>query len=283
MNHIYLIIPALKDDVNKDYSRIHAVQTFSQEEFVELVKNMKQLCQLIAGEYDAKKKNLAMYYSKKVLDKLYNVVKQGPKENKKFEIGNLLLFFNNFTKVEPSADADFNQIHPELEPYSDMMHAYLQNPDSSVIANAKGLENAGTSLNIDYQGEIVTIQVFDNYIDLYKWFIAHREPKRQYDPNYEKHSQTEKFVKKGKVASPITYTQAELEQILEKAVRTGDKHRELYFYDKNKDKYIIFFAEGGNLYHAFEFTEDNNEEMNKIWSRGKRDLVERIQLAANVI
>lgn len=282
MNHIYLIIPALKDDVNKDYSRIHAVQKFSQDEFVELVKNMKQLCQLVAGEYDAEKKNLAMYYSKKVLDKLYNVVKQEPREKKKFEIGNLLLFFNNFTEVEPSADADFNQAHPELEPYADMIHAYLQNPDTSAIANANGLENAGTGLNIDYQGKRVTIQVFDNYSDLYKWFIAHRETKRQYDPNYEKHSQTARLVKKGKVASPITYTQTELEQILDKAVRAGAGHGELYFYDKNKDKYIIFFAEGGDLYHAFEFTEDNNEEMNKIWSRGKRDLDERIKLAANV-
>lgn len=282
MNHIYLIIPALKDDVNKDYSRIHAVQTFSQEEFVELVKNMKQLCQLVAGEYNVEKKNLAMYYSKKVLDKLYNLAKQVSNDEKKFGIGNLLLFFNNFTEVEPSADADFNQAYPDLEPYVEVIHAYLQNQETSAIANAKGLENARTGFSIDYQGAKVTIQVFDNYIDLYKWFIAHREPKRQYDPNYEKHSQTAKLVKNGKVASPITYTQAELEQMLEKAVCTSAGHGELYFYDKNKDKYVIFFAEGGNLYHAFEFTEDNKDEMQKIWNRGKRDLVERIELVANV-
>lgn len=282
MNHIYLIMPALKDDVNKDYSRIHAVQKFSQDEFVELVKNMKQLCQLVAGEFDAKKKNLAMYYSKKVLDKLYNLAKQVSENEKKFEIGNLLLFFNNFMEVAPSTDADFNQSHPELEPYADMIHAYLQNPDTSAVADADGLVNAGTGFNIDYQGNRLTIQVYNNYVDLYKWLIAHREQKRQYDPNYEKHTQTEKRVKKGKVASPITYTQTELEQMLEKAVCTSVEHGELYFYDKNKDKYIIFFAERGDLYHAFEFTEDNNEEMRKIWERGKRDLVERIKLAANV-
>ena len=48
-------------------------------------------------------------------------------------------------------------------------------------------------------------------------------------------------------------------------------------------KYIIFFTENTNsLYHAFEFAEDNQEEIQKIWARGGRDLKNRIDMVTNL-
>ncbi len=282
MSKIFLIIPALKADTSGDQSQIKSKVSITQEEFVALIKDVKNLCLLAVGEYDANNKSVELFCAKAVIRHLQKELEKIPRKDKKHQIELLIKFFDNFCDIPHSEDAVFIAENENVKPYADLVHAYLQDKESSIIVNANGLNNPENGLQVVYNGEQIIIYVCDMSLNLYKWIIEHRDPKRQYDPNYEKHSKTEKLVKKGKVASPITYTKDELNQMLEKAVCTGAGHGELYFFDKDKEKYVIFWGEGGHLYHAFEFTEENNAEIQKIWERGGRDLMKRIEMVAEM-
>lgn len=282
-NNVYLILPVLKKDASGDTSQIRTMETSSQEEFVDIVRNAKKLCQLVAGENDTNNAQVGLYYVKKVFVGLHAIIKQLPKEEKMHNIIALLKFFDEFTDIKPSDDAAFRDAHADLEPYADMLHAYLQNREHSAIANADGVADKTHGLQLDYQGNCLKLEVFDNPIELYRWHAEHRAPQRQYDPNYEKHGKEEKVGRKGKTISAITYSNEDLERFLKLAVRASKTHSELYFRDIAKGKYIIFWNENINsLYHAFEFTEDNQEEINKIWKRGGRDLKDRLDMVANM-
>lgn len=112
-----------------------------------------------------------------------------------------------------------------------MLHAYLQNLEHSAIANADGVADKIHGLQLNYQGDWLSLKLFDNPIELYQWQTEHRDPQRQYDPNYEKHSKEEKTGKKGQPISAITYTKEQLEQFLKLAVRASRTNAELYFHD----------------------------------------------------
>lgn len=281
-NNVYLILPVLKKDASGDQSQIRTIDTITQKEFAALVGNAKRLCQLVAGENDSDNAQVGLYYVRKVLAGLHAVIKKLPREKKQHNITALLKFFDEFTDIKQAEDTSFRDAHADLEPYADMIHAYMQSRDHSAIANVDGVAGKMQCLQLEYQGKWLKLEVFDNPIELYKWQIEHRNPQRQYDPNYEKHGQEEKYGKHGKVVSAITYKQEELEYFLKYAVRASRTHNELYFHDIGKGKYIIFFYEDLNsLYHAFEFTESDNVDTQMIWKRGGRDLDDRIKIVAD--
>lgn len=282
-NNVYLKLPVLKKDASGDQSQIRTMETISQEEFVAIVRNAKKLCQLVAGENDTNNAQVGLYYVREVLAGLHAIIKQLPRTERMHNITGLMQFFDEFTDMKPSEDAVFRDAHADLEPYADMLHAYLQNLEHSAIANADGVADKIHGLQLNYQGDWLSLKLFDNPIELYQWQTEHRDPQRQYDPNYEKHSKVEKTGKKGQPISAITYTKEQLEQFLKLALRASRTNAELYFHDVEMGKYIIFFNENTNsLYHAFEFAEDNQEEIQKIWARGGRDLKNRIDMVTNL-
>ncbi len=281
-NNVFLILPVLKKDASGSKSQIETMETISQEQFVAIVRNAKRLCQLVAGENDANNTQVGLYYVREVLAGLHAIIKQIPRADKKHYIIGLLKFFDEFIDVKPAEDTSFREAHADIEPYADMIYAYLQNRNHSAIANADGVVDKIQSLQLEYQGDSLKLEVYNNPIDLYAWQIEHRNPQRQYDPNYEKHSKEKKYGKRGMVISAITYKQEELEHFLKYAVRASRTHDELYFHDVVHGKYIIFFDENMNsLYHAFEFSEDNYEQINRMLQRGGRDLEERINMVAS--
>ena len=285
MNSIYFIIPALNNNVNKDYSQINAMTSITQDDFIALVRKMRQISLLVVGEYNAEKKNLGLYYAKEMLTNIYKILKeQNQDKDKTFEMGKLLMFFNDFDDVKPSEDSAFNASHTDLEPHADLIYAYLQNQKTSALADVNGLKNPDSGIRIEYQGKWITLTVFKTSTDLYKWLIEHRTPQRKYDFNYRKHGKTAREKRYGPTISPVTYSKDDLKKFLKKAVGTNLKHDELYYYDKPHRKYVIFFDENtsDNLYHAFEFPQNSNKEVEKIWERGKRDLMERILIVAEM-
>ena len=109
-------------------------------------------------------------------------------------------------------------------------------------------------------------------------YIYGRYPSRQLDTNYKKHSERSKLGKNGANISPITYEKQQLDDFLKKAVVAKKGWRELYFKDQKNDKIVVFWDENLETpsYHAFEISVDDIQEIQKIFKRGGRDLVTRI-------
>ena len=286
MNNIYFIIPALNKNVTNDYSQINAMNSITQDDFIVLVRKMRQISLLVVGEYNAEKKNLGLFYAKEMLTRIYKILKeQNQDKGKTFEMGKLLMFFNDFDDVKPSGDRTFNESHTDLYPYADLIYAYLQDQETSALADVDGIKNPESGIRIEFQGKWMTLRVFETSTDLYKWLIEHRTPQRKYDFNYRKHGKTAREKRYGSTISPVTYSKDDLKKFLKKAVGTNLNHDELYYYDKPNRKYVIFFDENtiDNQYHAFEFPKNSNKEVEKIWERGKRDLMERILVVAEMV
>ena len=214
-----------------------------------------------------------------MLDELYNKAKQVPPKDKKYLMGVLRKFFDNFINLTPAENNEFEATHPDLEPYANLIKAYLDNKESSAIANADAIVDK--NVLFDYKGDLVSVDFFDDPLELYKWLIAHRNPQRHYDPNYKKHGKRDKKGRKGKTNSAITYSPEELEKFLKWAVRANQSGREFYFHDKVKGKYILFWNENQELYHSFEFAEDNYAQINRMRQRGRNDIDGRVEMVAD--
>ena len=117
---------------------------------------------------------------------------------------------------------------------------------------------------------------------LYLWFIEHREPNRDYDPNYKKHGMSEKWSKKGVKISKMSYKPTDAKILLRKAVGAKDDKKNLFFYDKNKGKMLVFWNEGlpQPTYHGYE-VEYDNLIIQKIYAKGSTELKKKIETVAD--
>lgn len=139
---------------------------------------------------------------------------------------------------------------------------------------------------VDHIGKAVTIEKIEATEGaVYLWFAQHRDPSRQIDEDYEKHSDKEKDSKKGEI-SACTYPKEKSEKMLQWAVGSKtNKSNRMYFHDLEGKKLLIFWNEDGKgqQFHAYEVSEDNHEEIQKIWTYDDgRDLKEAIERIAKV-
>ena len=120
--------------------------------------------------------------------------------------------------------------------------------------------------------------------EIYLWLVDHRFPTRKLDSNYKKHTENERLGKKGVTISPISYTKTQLEFFLKRALFAGKGARELYFKDNEHDKIIVFWDENLEIpsYHAFEIAADDILEIQKMYKRGGRNLINRIEEASSL-
>jgi len=102
---------------------------------------------------------------------------------------------------------------------------------------------------------------------IYGWFVENRRPERVYSYN-PKHGVLGKGNYKGhkgdKVSSLLCRLK-EAEEMLKKAVGTGDM-KDLYFYDVARRKYVVFKSENvNNQYHAYHSDlDDIHSDISKV-------------------
>ncbi len=94
-----------------------------------------------------------------------------------------------------------------------------------------------------------------------------------------------KLGKKGVKISPISYTKEQLEVFLRKAVSAGKGLRELYYKDNERNKIIVFWDENleSPSYHAFEIDANDLSEIQKMYKRGGRSLINKIERTSKII
>lgn len=149
--------------------------------------------------------------------------------------------------------------------------------DVDAVSGVEGLKMVDISGNsVDFKVIVCKEEA------VYEWFVNHRDPKREIDTAYEKHSEKEKESKKGNI-SPCTYPKEKSERMLQWAVgsKESQSHR-MYFHDLEGKKLLIFWNEDGEgkLFHSYEVPEDNHEEIQKIWTyddgRALKEAIDRI-------
>ncbi|MBW1616383.1 MAG: hypothetical protein JRJ49_07610, partial [Deltaproteobacteria bacterium] len=99
-----------------------------------------------------------------------------------------------------------------------------------------------------------------NEKELTSWFAANRIPKRKFN-KFKKHGE------KGKGnfpnASPLLCSAKQAQQLLHKAA--GERIEELFNYDAEFDKVIVFKSENRDaVYHGFHMDKNSEEIPNKI-------------------
>lgn len=102
-------------------------------------------------------------------------------------------------------------------------------------------------------------------LEVYSWFTENRNPGRNFDDNYLKHSRFKERYVDGKKVSPLTLPEKDLEAALRKAVgQRGEKR--LYFYDATNKLLLVFYNENqNNLFHGHEILDkDKKQEVQKI-------------------
>lgn len=156
--------------------------------------------------------------------------------------------------------------------------------DVEAVRNVKGLRMS------DANGKNLDINVIDGTEEtVYAWLVKNRDPERRIDKNYEKHSEKEKEFKKGTI-SASTYPKEKSEKMLQWAVGSlTNKSNRLYFHDLEGKKLLIFWNEDGQgkLFHAYEVSEDNNDELQKIWTyddgRSLKEAIDRIAKVYSIV
>lgn len=164
--------------------------------------------------------------------------------------------------------------------------ANLRQSGRDVIVDVEAFNGVNALKMEDTNGNCIGFNVIDCKEEaIYEWFANQRDPRREIDESYEKHSEKEKASKKGTI-SACTYPKEKSERMLQWAVgsKASPSHR-MYFHDLEGKKLLIFWNEDGKgkLFHAYEVSEDNHEEIQKIWTYDDgRDLKEAIERIAKV-
>ena len=276
MNKVYLLLPVEDAQrTNRELSYLKNLVDFSEQEVKDLVdsivKTMKLNKSESAGWYFDQRKYLDLRSKAKALEK-------GAKPSL---VDRMDASVKNFVDFRHRDGYDKNlvlQIN-----YTDqsgtILTGFISDPDipDSVAVNA----NALVRPIVGY----TNIQCDD--LALHEWFTKHRKPKRELDVNYKKHGDRSYLGKKGVVVSRLSYNKTQAEVFLDKAVgvrldgETSPKN--LFFHDKVKDLILVFWNENvmaKPTYHAYQISPDDLPEIQKIFKKGGRELVENIKRVA---
>lgn len=298
-NKVFFLIPALKDcDAGEDIVYLKVLQTATQTDIIDIFKAIVESKKLISEE------DVDYFFDKKHFDVLYKMVKTQRNvatKNKRrpSELAPLLSLLDNIKSL-PDIKHGNNPIFINGKKITKgLVNAFSEySKDNNVaLVNKNALDKPDKPLKISTdvdnpQRSYSEIEVYPcEKNDLYIWLCENRLPKRVYDAQYEKHSGKVKGGKRGKTISAMTYSNREAGRLLQWALRANKVgHTELYLFDIEKHKLIIFYDERLEFptFHGHEIDKNDKENwqsaMKRIQERGKKtDLDDRIRSAANII
>ena len=278
MNRLFLLIPSVGDeDADPDAAYLTQVGRIDNEETISILKRIVQSMKLVEGE------DYEMFYDEKYLKKLLKSSDKGMPQ-----MSNLLVFFNDAESIQQKGIGNIPLTINGVAVDSGLVNAFVEGEESSkVLINKDALAQPDSPLVVcDSDGKCLTFNVLCcDSKDVYLWFVENRIPQRVLDTNYKKHGRTVKTGKGGAPISALTYPEEQLTEFLKRAVSANKASNRLYFKDRNNDKIIIFCDENlaNPTFHAMEVDAGNQEEIQKIYKRGGRRLLEIIDITADFV
>ena len=283
MNRLFLLIPAIDEkDAGQDIAYLKLLGKIDGEEVLSILRHIVRSMRLIEGE-DAE-----TLYDERHFKQLFRRVNKKKKTQEMPQFENLLLFFNDAVSIQQRGVVKVPTTINGMMVDNGLVNAFMDDGTAGkVLLNREALINSGQPIDVKKaDGEQLSLNPLPcEAADVYLWFVENRTPERKLDSNYEKHGKKEKTGKGGAPISPITYTEEQLNEFLKRAVVARKGLRELYFKDNTKDKIIIFWDENlkNPSYHAMEVAIDDAEEIQKIFKRGGRALMKRIEDTSHLI
>ena len=233
----------------------------------------------------------AVVYDNRRLNGLLAIVKKAqtnPDDKDNPGVIRLRKLMNDWKDCNSQKDAYTSIKVNDVEQKQGLLCAFvnLRQSDRDVVVDVEAINGVDGLKMEDVNGNSIDLNVKDCQEGIiYEWFANHRDPRRKIDDAYEKHSEKEKESKKGTI-SACTYPKEKSENMLQWAVgsKASPSHR-MYFHDLEGKKLLIFWNEDGKsvLFHVYEVSEDNHEEIQKIWTYDDgRELKEAIGRIAKV-
>ena len=277
MNKLFLLIPAITaEDAGQDYAYLKLLGQVKAEAVEAILRKTIGSLRLVAGE------NIDVLYDSKHLSTLMRTLKKkkGKKEDAP-HIEDLLLFFNDAVSIQNRKIGNTPFKINGMTVETGLVNAYMEDAGKNALLNKEAQSDDEHPIEVeDMNGCRYQLRPLPNEAaEVYLWLTDNREPERTLDMNYQKHGLDEKFGKRGVKVSALTYTQKQLEKFLKKAVVADEHLRELYYRDNEKDKIIVFWDENlaNPSFHAFEIEADDIREIQKMYKRGGRSLIKRIE------
>lgn len=280
MNRLYLLIPAIKeDDAGQDIAYLKLLGNVNIDVVVRLLGQIIRSLRLIEGE------DVKIIYDKthlKPLIKIVRTVDESKQANGEMpQIENLLLFFNDALSIQELESGKTKIRVNGMTVDEGLVNAFVESgSDADTLLNKAALNSQVHPIQIEsHKGIQLQLDALEcDAAEVYLWLVENRKPVRKLDRNYKKHTSHEKLGKRGVKISPISYTEQQLQNFLKRAVVANKGLRELYFKDNAQDKIIVFWDENLKVpsYHAFEIEANDMFEIQKMYKRGGRTLIDRI-------
>lgn len=278
MNRLFLLIPAVGDiEVGQDIAYLKQLGEIDNDGVLSILRQIVKSLKLVAEE------DYEVLYDEKYLKRLLcNAKREMP------QMENVLVFFNDAVSIQQRGVGNTQISINGMTVDSGLVNAFVEGGmTGETLVNKDALANGEQPIDvIKSVGERFRLSPLPcDAAEIYLWFVENRKPQRSLDPHYKKHGVKEKTGKGGTAISPLTYTELQLGEFLKRAVVAKKGLRELYFKDNAKDKIVIFWDENleSPSYHAMEVAADDAEEIQKIYKRGGRALMERIEESSQLI
>lgn len=280
MNTLYLILPIASDrDVaNPEQAFLKALNPKSANDVTRYLGEIHEVFSYVAYE------KFQTYYSQNKLNALMNEARRLSPNRRYPEAIKVLQLFNKkpftpYFERETVPVCNINGLRVE----NGIINRYLSSAghnalvdDNALVCDARGLRI------LDEDGRLRQVSILRcDFLELYQWFVDNRHPQRTLDANYRKHARVPRNGYRGEI-SPLTYNKQDTEYFLMRAVGM-ENGKNLFFKDAKNNKIIVFWNENINgipMYHAYEISADDEGEIDKIYRKGKRSLVDKLNLHA---
>ncbi len=283
MNRIFLLIPVVGDgDAGKEIAYLRQLGKIDNEEAISILRRIVQSLKLV------KEEDVEVLYDAQYLNRLMCRRTGKSSDQEMPQLENLLVFFNDAVSIQ-DLGLGLNPVTINgMKIGNGLVNAFVgSGRNEDTLLNKEALTNPERPIEVeDVDGRRLRLSVLTcEATDVYLWLVEKRMPQRRLDPNCKKHRVRKKTGKKGVQISPLTYTEQQLVMFLKRAVVAKKGLRELYFKDSENNKIIIFWDEHLEQpsYHAMEIDANNDEELQKIYKRGGRDLISRIEKTAELM
>lgn len=276
MNNLFLIFPIVSpskpDDPEQSY--LKAVDVNNASEVTELLIDIyRQLSSIDYESYNG-------FYDHSKLSALIKEAKRLTPGKKYPEADRILRLFTTkpisaYSTEEKTVKLNING----MDVPDGIINRYCSHDGENTLVDTDSLSCKPQSLVIkDDAGNVLHANVIPcRAADLYNWFLTHRNPERKLDINYRKHTNAPKNGYRG-VISALTYSEEETIDFLNKAVGILNG-KNLFFKDATQNKIIVFWNENlssNPTYHAYEISADDEAEIDKIYRKGGRSLIAKI-------
>lgn len=259
MNRLFLLLPVISEDRTYIHSYLNVYSRGAFDELDQLVNQLTSALFIINHE------NYNGYYDQEIFRSFYLAVR----ETLGGDAAKLLMAeLNDWSDYHLAEGLASEAIYVNAVRLCDdiLCACRVCGSESTFIGSRDTLSCSHKAFRIVDENDKVLSFPFLEYKEktLFEWFVEHRSPQRVLDRNYRKHSVFRKEGPRG-VISPLSYDYGKAQAFLYRAV-CEKKGTRLCHWLKNERKVLVFFHENlhNPTYHAYEISEDQEGELNKL-------------------